>query len=80
MRTKNLNSIEQRIALTVKTRRINQGYTSTDFAKRLGIELYAFSEIEHFKRRISISMLYKIAKIFKCDVMELLPTNETKRC
>ena len=69
------NEVSERIRIL----RLSKNLSQQNLADELDITVAAYSNIERGKADITVTRLYKIAKIFGMDVLELLSTKDFLR-
>jgi transcriptional regulator with XRE-family HTH domain len=69
------NDVSERIRIL----RLSKNLSQQNLADELDITVAAYSNIERGKADITITRLYKIAKIFGMDVLEILSTRDILR-
>lgn len=69
-------TLSKRIGQLIKKKRIEGGFTSASLGKELKLSKAAISNIENGRQRIYIDTLWKMAEVFQCPILELLPIQQ----
>lgn len=69
----------QRVAYRIKMLRIKRKISQSDLAAAMGISNSNLSNIENGKIALTLENLFKIKKIFNCEMRELLEDREEEK-
>lgn len=65
-----MREVVQEFGIFIKQRRLEQGLTQEDVAKKLGISQVAYGRYELGQRDPGLDLIYQIADVLKFDVAE----------
>jgi transcriptional regulator with XRE-family HTH domain len=68
---KQLNWRDKQLADTIRWYRRNNSMTQEQLSEKLGVNVTYVSSIERYKRGVSLSILYKLSRIFHIKVKDL---------
>jgi len=68
---KPLNWRDKQLADKIRWYRRNNNLTQEELSERLGVNLTYVSSVERYKRGVSLSILYKLSRIFQIKVKDL---------
>ena len=68
---KPLNWRDKQLADKIRWYRRNNSLTQEQLSEKLGVNLTYVSSVERYKRGVSLSILYKLSRIFQIRVKDL---------
>ena len=66
-----LNWRDKQLADKIRWYRRNNNLTQEQLSEKLGVNLTYVSSVERYKRGVSLSVLYKLSRIFQIKVKDL---------
>jgi transcriptional regulator with XRE-family HTH domain len=66
-----LNWRDRQLADKIRWYRRNNNLTQEQLSEKLGVNLTYVSSVERYKRGVSLSMLYKLSRVFQVKVKDL---------